>query len=1258
MILGNAGYAQRGNKGDLIVSSQNQWVNTYTSLNSNANAGANAISVSNNSLLGNGFTTNLTAGDLILIIQMQGASVDVNTTPTASWGGSYTVQNSWITGTNPDWDPIEYGQVLAYNNAGNFEYVEVASVSGANTINLNCQLEKSYTVSGHVQVIRVPRYNNLTINNNSSISCPLWSGTTGGVIAIEVDGDLVLNGTGKIDANSKGFRGGQTASSTFTASSSGDSGGYLGSYNAQEGSEKGESIAGFYTEYDALFSRYCKGSIANGGGGANYHNAGGGGGSNVASGSYYSYGVPDLGAGNGFVPAWNIDPTIDHTLPSSGGGRGGYSHASSSQNPLTQAPNTNAWSGDFRRFAFGYGGHALNYDADRIFFGGGGGAGHENDGDGGNGGRGGGIICCKVFGSVSGSGSFEASGEDGFNAEGPAPAQFSTQKSGDDGAGGAGGGGCIYIENLNPIPSGITLTANGGDGGDQILQLGNFAANTMDGTGGGGAGGMLAFTSGNPTENVLGGASGVSTSSIANNFPPNGATNGSNGISGLTSVAYDLIVLDDTICGGGSANLTVSVLGTLNPGSTIEWYTNQYGGSSINSGNTYNTPILATNTTYWVGVCPGFFRVPVNVLVSPALNINGVPTISDETCAGNDGEISGLTASGGFGNLIFEWNGVLYPDENLTNAVGGSYSLLITDENGCFAESGPYTITASPGPSVDATNVNISEETCIGSDGSITGIIVTGNNLTYSWNGVTTLTADTVGLNQGVYNLLVTDDNGCTASSGPFTIELNNGPVIDTNAISVIDETCFGQDGSISGISVSGNVVSFAWNGTVGSLDTLNLISGNYTLVATDDNGCETSMGPIVVDLIPSPTIDDSNISIQGENCNQFDGSITGIVATGNGLNFEWNGINSPNENISNQPAGNYTLTVTDNIGCNVTSGPYEIPSIGGPAIIDTNLVVVDETCANNNGNISGLAVDGSNFTILWNGTVASNIDLSDLSAGQYELTIIDFNGCTSQYGPILIDSISSPSLDDSGLVLTEESCEGNDGSIQGLVATGVELSYAWNGEESTSINISNIVAGNYSLIITDSNGCTLEYGPLEIIGNNPPNIILNPNYTEIDFGNEISLNLTISNADNDIINWTPSDGLSCTDCNDPIASPSETTTYYVTVSNEAGCTSMDSVLVVVNNPCGEIFIPSIFSPNNDGLHEELCVYGGCIESIKFEIFDRWGNRHFYTEDETACWDGFVDGKKLNSGVYIYKATGVRIDGSEFTKVGNITVTF
>ena len=156
------------------------------------------------------------------------------------------------------------------------------------------------------------------------------------------------------------------------------------------------------------------------------------------------------------------------------------------------------------------------------------------------------------------------------------------------------------------------------------------------------------------------------------------------------------------------------------------------------------------------------------------------------------------------------------------------------------------------------------------------------------------------------------------------------------------------------------------------------------------------------------------------------------------------------------------------------------------------------------------------------------------------------------------------------------------------------------------------------------------------------------------------TLQLNASGAES--YSWTPAQGLSCTDCNNPLASPTETTTYIVTGSNASGCVSSDTITITVDTEidiiCNEVFIPSIFSPNGKGpqVNESFCVLSDCVEQFKLVIHNRWGEKVFETENINACWDGTFKGVEVGSGVYAYNVFLKQLDGEVVNKVGTVVL--
>jgi gliding motility-associated-like protein len=136
---------------------------------------------------------------------------------------------------------------------------------------------------------------------------------------------------------------------------------------------------------------------------------------------------------------------------------------------------------------------------------------------------------------------------------------------------------------------------------------------------------------------------------------------------------------------------------------------------------------------------------------------------------------------------------------------------------------------------------------------------------------------------------------------------------------------------------------------------------------------------------------------------------------------------------------------------------------------------------------------------------------------------------------------------------------------------------------------------------------------------------------------------------------WSPSLGLDSVNIPNPIASPANTTTYYVTITDSLGCHAVRKVTVFILH-LDKIFLPDAFSPDGDGHNDLFMIRGNNIYSARLAVFDRWGEKVFDTEDKSAGWDGTYNGAKLNSGVYTYFAAVVFDDGKTETKKGTIAL--
>lgn len=474
-----------GKDGDQTITAASQIVNRYAVLAAAAKPGDKTITLS--TVVGQGVDAlmPLAPDDLLLIIQVQGADIDTS-------------------------NSAAYGAVIDLLSAGRYEFIGVTSVdqaSGTISVYSGCGgLKNSYDPSGHVQVIRVPQYKNLTVAAGAGITAPSWNGQTGGIVALQVRDTITVDGS--IDVSGLGFRGGLRNPNTMQRTAG--IGSYYRASNAMDGGNRGESIAGYVNEYKAS-GPFGRGAAANGGGGGNRIGAGGGGGAGGGDVSKWSGQGEMLMSVTGGTMAWPLDPGFDSNRTEfPGGGRGGYTYSSAALDPTMIAPGDMTWGDDFRRERGGLGGRPTTNDPTaRLFLGGGGGSGDDYLSTSGAGGSGGGLVFIDAR-TVVGSGKITANGQSGQPAT-----------STGSGAGGGGGGGTVVIAASGSIDN-IGIFASGGTGGSQTAMTANAA-----GPGGGGGGGYVSISQSTTVMPLAaGGTGGTTASTDMVKFPRNGASDG------------------------------------------------------------------------------------------------------------------------------------------------------------------------------------------------------------------------------------------------------------------------------------------------------------------------------------------------------------------------------------------------------------------------------------------------------------------------------------------------------------------------------------------------------------------------------------------------------------------------------------------------------------------------------------------------------------------------------------------------------------
>lgn len=717
---------------------------------------------------------------------------------------------------------------------------------------------------------------------------------------------------------------------------------------------------------------------------------------------------------------------------------------------------------------------------------------------------------------------------------------------------------------------------------------------------------MYIWSNGTTTQDLSNVPPGMYTTTITDN---NGctATHTATVADNITNPTLTAAVTANTTCNGGNGaiDLTVSPPGSYN----YNW----------SNGATTQDLANLTPGDYTVTVTQGLTCSAVstfNVGNNPN-NPTVTLTPTATTCELPNGSVSG-SASGGVAPYTFLWgNGET--TQNLSNIPAGSYSLTVTGANGCTGVAnvtvsntnppinvnaivvantlctgggngsidltaapignytytwsngattqdqsglgpGDYTVTVSAGGACTAVaNFNVpnnpnnptptavpTQSTCSFSNGSINGGASGGvAPYTYAWsNGATT--EDLANVPAGNYILTVTGANGCTNT---ISVDVgNNNPPINVTAAVVNNTTCNGGNGSID-VSISpNNNYTFVWSNGATTQDLSNLAPGSYTITVSAGGTCTAEATFTVADNpnLPTPTAIPTASTCDLPN-GSINGGATGGVAP---YTFLWsNGATT--EDLSNILAGNYTLTVTGANGCtNVIN--VGVPNNNPPFNVTATALPNTVCNASPNGSIDVSVNPPGAYTYLWS-TGATTQDLSGLAPGSYTLTVSAGGSCTQV---VTFDVPANPNQPTISPTVTNTSCDFSNGAINISVTGGpTPYTFLWSNG-STTQNLANLPAGNYSVTVTSPNGCTGEAN-ITVANVNPPidltaSIVANVNCNANNVG---SINLSVSPAGNYTYTW--SNGATTQDLSNI---PQDS--YSVTVSAGGSCTQVATFFV------------------------------------------------------------------------------------------------
>ena len=460
---------------------------------------------------------------------------------------------------------------------------------------------------------------------------------------------------------------------------------------------------------------------------------------------------------------------------------------------------------------------------------------------------------------------------------------------------------------------------------------------------------------------------------------------------------------------------------------------------------------------------------------------------------------------------------------------------------------------------------------------------------------------------------------------------------------------CASQPSGIATASTTGGTapLTYQWSGTGGQTGAVasGLAAGTYTVTVTDASGvCTTST---TVTIAPSAAML-VNATSTPTGCNsKFDGTATATPSGGmSGYTFSWLPSGQTAQTAVGLGSGTYTVTVEDFNGCTETQ-TASVGSANPPtATIATQTNVV---CYGNATGSATLNVNGGTtpYTYNWLPSGGTTATESGLAAGSYTCNITGNDGCSATQ----VVMINQPSAIAIAVSSTQALCSVSNGTATAMATNGYPpYTYSWSDGQ-VAQTATSLTAGTYTVIVKDVNTCS-QSQTITITQATGPATGVSASATIISNGGNSQLNATGGGA----YVWSPVMGLSCSACNNPIATPLQTTAYCVTVTDANTCTSSACITISVETPCGDVFVPNVFSPNADGTNDIECVMGNCVQNILFVIYDRWGEVVFTSNNSKACWDGTYKGQLMNSAVFVYSLEATLLSGQKIEKKGNITL--
>ncbi len=733
----------------------------------------------------------------------------------------------------------------------------------------------------------------------------------------------------------------------------------------------------------------------------------------------------------------------------------------------------------------------------------------------------------------------------------------------------------------------------------------------------------------------------------------------------VLTTEFDPIFSDQVVCPGETA----VIYSEQNPGNQVT-ITPEPVGLSVDANGNYLAPNQQNTTTYSVTVSNADCSRTGSVLITVDSNPTFAPIPDVLQCGDNTIQLNPTATT----SYIYNWEGPpgVSFDTNADNPTlsvpsSGSYVVTISTSatSNCLAFD-TVQVNRVEFPSLSfapARELIFCEDETIEisalSNGSVTwfdnngNVVQSGNDFT-----VTGLTESKI------YNVQATTPEGCTTDD-QVEIQFIAAPEIIIDASSP-SSACFGEDLTIS-VDTDNQITWTTEAGEVlqvGSSLTISELDQDTTLIITAENdlGC-MSQQAVTLSVLDLPGVDPS---INERN-----------ICTGIGFTLEADLTQFDVvvfDNLGNEISTNHTIDISDGVE-NSTSYVFQYTTEDGCLAYDTTFVnVFDEVGLNINAGNEGQifcrgfvpevsATTNADSNIEWfvNGELVATGNAIEEYIPSGDATLIAI--ATTSDGCAQSDTLQlQQSFADGNISGDDVICIGESSTLSYNPDTETDFNISWTPTDNLVISerdvtVSPIETTTYTATYSNDNGCldTTEY--TVTVGGFAEAPFIDADSLEICRTGSTELFID-TDPDNDI-SWTPPVSLDDPTIINPTATPEESTSYTVTVIDQFGCTTSNSINISVIQPtCDEndVFIPNMFTPNFDNLNDVFLVESVFLASMTLVVYNRWGEEVFNTDQVGEGWDGTFQGEELEPDVYGYYFTGVCVNGFTVQLQGNVTL--